>query len=164
MDITYQSAVVFCQGISASRHFYEDLLGQEVEMDVGPSIGFKGGFGLWQADHAVQTIHERAPEDTESLGRAKHELYFETMDLETASTRLSEGSVEFVHPLREQPWCQRVLCVYDPDRHIVEVGEPMPAVIARLLGEGLSVEAVVEQTGMPIEVVKQVAATHSWAA
>jgi hypothetical protein len=31
--------------------------------------------------------------------------------------------VEYVHPLREQPWRQRVVRFYDPDHHIIEVGE-----------------------------------------
>ena len=72
--------------------------------------------------------------------------------------RLLEAGVEYVHPLREHPWGQRVFRVYDPDGHIVEVGEPMSEVIARLLGEGKSVEAVAEQTAMPLEMVEQVAA------
>jgi hypothetical protein len=31
----------------------------------------------------------------------------------------------------------------------------MPAVVARLLSEGMSAEAVAEQTGMPLEIVEQ---------
>jgi hypothetical protein len=67
--------------------------------------------------------------------------------------------VAVVHPLREQPWGQRVLRVYDPDGHIVEVGEPMPAVIMRFLAEGLSPEAIAQRTAMPLDIVQQVAST-----
>ena len=158
MSTVYEGAVIFCRDIAVSRRFYEDLLGQEVDMDFGPNIGFKRGFALWQVDHAFQMIHERTPGNTGPLGRQNLELYFETAELETASAHFSEAGVEYIHPLREQSWGQRAFRVYDPDGHIVEVGEPMPAVIARLLGEGLPVEAVVERTGMPIETVKQVAA------
>jgi catechol 2,3-dioxygenase-like lactoylglutathione lyase family enzyme len=45
MNITYQGSVIFVQDIAASRHFYEDLLGQQVDIDFGPSIGFKLGDG-----------------------------------------------------------------------------------------------------------------------
>ena len=158
MNIAYLSSVIFVQDIATSRHFYEDLLGQQVDIDFGPSIGFKGGFALWQVDHAFQMIYEHAPESAGQLGRRNVELGFETADLETASARLSEAGVEYVHPLREHPWGQRVFRVYDPDGHIVEVGEPMSEVIARLLGEGKSAEAVAKQTGMPLEIVEQVAA------
>ncbi len=156
--IAYQSAVIFCRDIAVSRRFYEDLLDQKVDMDFGLNIGFKGGFALWQVDHAFEMIHDRAPERSDPLGRQNLELYFETAELEAASARFSEAGVEYVHPPREQPWGQRAFRVYDPDGHIVEVGEPMPAVILRLLREGLSAEAVAEKTGMPIEVVRQTAA------
>jgi hypothetical protein len=63
-----------------------------------------------------------------------------------------------VHPLREHPWGQCVFRVYDPDGHIVEIGEPMPIVIQRFLAQGLSLEAVSEKTSMPLEIVQQIAA------
>jgi catechol 2,3-dioxygenase-like lactoylglutathione lyase family enzyme len=159
MDIVCRSSVIFCQDIAAARSFYVDLLGQEVAMDFGPNVGFVGGFAIWQVDHAIQTIYGRAPESVERLGRRNCELYFETADLEAASDRLSEAGVEFIHPPREHPWAQRAFRVYDPDGHIVELGEPMSAVIARLRGEGMSAAAVAERTGMPIEIVKQIAGT-----
>jgi catechol 2,3-dioxygenase-like lactoylglutathione lyase family enzyme len=149
--------VVFVQDIAASRRFYEELLGQEIEMDVGPSVEFRDGFALWQVDHAFQTIYECAPDTAERLGRPNHELHFETPDAKAASVRLLASGVEFVHPLREMPWGKRIFRVRDPDGHVVAVGEPMTAVIARLLGEGVSVEAVAERTAMPIKTVKQIA-------
>jgi len=126
-------------------------------MDFGLNVGFKDGFALWQVDHAFQMILGHAPDSVERLGRQNYELYFETEDLEGASSHLLEAGVEFVHPLREQPWGQRVFHVYDPDGHIVELGEPMSAVIARLLGKGMSAEAVAERTAMPLEIVQQIA-------
>jgi catechol 2,3-dioxygenase-like lactoylglutathione lyase family enzyme len=157
MDVSYQSPVIFVQDIAASRHFYEDLLGQQVELDHGPSVVFKGGFALWQVDHALQTIYERVPDATTPLGGQSYELHFETVDAKAASARLAQAGVEFVHPLREMPWGKRIFRVRDPDGHIVALGEPMSAVIARLLGEGLSAEAVAERTAMPLDVVEQVA-------
>jgi catechol 2,3-dioxygenase-like lactoylglutathione lyase family enzyme len=157
MTITFQSSVIFVQDIAASRRFYEDLLGQEVEMDFGPSVEFRDGFALWQVDHAFQTIYECAPDTTERLGRQNYELHFETADAKAASVGLSEAGVEFVHPLREMPWGKRIFRVRDPDGHIVAVGEPMTAVIARLLGEGLSAAAVAERTAMQIKTVEQIA-------
>jgi uncharacterized Zn finger protein len=90
------------------------------------------------------------------LGQDNFELYFETEDLDAIWTRLSNASVEVVHPVHEQPWGQRVIRVYDPDGHIVEVGEPMPLVIARFLAQGMAAEEVAERTLMPLEVVQQI--------
>ena len=157
MTIIYQSSVIFCRDIDTSRRFYVELFGQEVEMDFGPSITFKGGLSLWQIDHAFQVIHGCEPGAAVQLGRHDHELHFETLDAQAASVRLSEAGVEFVQPLCEQPWGKRILRVRDPDGHVVAVGEPMAAVIARLLNQGLSVDAVAERTAMPIELIKQIA-------
>jgi catechol 2,3-dioxygenase-like lactoylglutathione lyase family enzyme len=49
MTLTYQSSVLFVQDIAASRRFYQELLGQAVEMDFGSSVDFYGGFTLWSA-------------------------------------------------------------------------------------------------------------------
>jgi catechol 2,3-dioxygenase-like lactoylglutathione lyase family enzyme len=157
MNITYQSCVIFVQEIAASRRFYEDLLGQEVEIDFGPGVDLQNGFTLWQIDHAFQTIYERAPDAAERLRQGNHELHFETVDAKAAADRLLQDGVEFVHPLREMPWGKRIFRVRDPDGHVVAVGEPMPAVVARLLSEGQSTKAVAARTAMPLEIVEQIA-------
>jgi catechol 2,3-dioxygenase-like lactoylglutathione lyase family enzyme len=157
MSIKYQSSVIFVKDIKASRQFYEELLDQQVEMDFGPNVGFVGGFAIWQVEHAYQTIFDHTPEDDRPLGRENLELYFESEDLDAVSAKLSEAGVQFVHPTREQPWGQRVFRVYDPDGHIVEIGEPIPVFIQRFLGQGMSVEEAAERTSMPAEVVRQIA-------
>lgn len=156
MNIQFQSAVFFVQDIKVSCHFYQNLLEQEVLMDHGPNVGFVGGFALWQVDHAYQTIFERSTHETEQLGRGNCEIYFETQDLDAVGERLSEAAVRVVHPMREQPWGQRVFRVYDPDGHIVELGEPMSVVVQRFLAQGMTAEAVAQRTSMPVEIVQQI--------
>ena len=157
MGIRYQGAVIFVEDIAASRRFYEELLGQEVDIDFGPNVGFKGGFALWRVDHAFGIIYGHTPDKDTRLGRRNFELHFETPDLDALSKQISEAGVEFVHPLYEQPWGQCCFRVHDPDGHVVEMGEPMDAVVVRLLGEGISSEAVSRRTGMPQEMVDQIA-------
>lgn len=157
MSIKFQSSVIFVRDIEASRRFYEELLGQEVLMDHGPNVGFVGGFAIWQVDHADQMIFERSSSEEGQLGRENCELYFEADDLDAVWARLSDADVQFVHPVREHPWGQRVFRLYDPDRHIVELGEPMPVVIHRFLAQGMSAEEVAQRTSMPPEVVQQIA-------
>jgi hypothetical protein len=93
------------------------------------------------------------------LGRDNFELYFETGDLDTVLQRLMDVGVTLVHPLREQPWGQRVFRCFDPDGHIVEVGEPMPVVLSRYLSQGMSAEEAAERTSMPLDIVRQIAAS-----
>ena len=157
MTIKFQSSVIFVKDVEASRRFYEELLGQEVLMDHGPNVGFVGGFAIWQVDHAHQMIFGRSPDERSQLGQGNCELYFEADDLDAMGARLSDAGVQFVHPLREQPWGQRVFRLYDPDGHIVEFGEPMPVVIQRFLAQGMSAGEVAQHTSMPPEIVQQIA-------
>ena len=160
MKAHFLSSVIFVQDVPTSRKFYEGLLGQQVMMDHGLNVGYVGGFALWQAEHAHQIIFGR-PCQIKRLGHDNCELYFETDQLDAMWTRLSEANVQIVHPLVEQPWGQRVFRVYDPDGHVVELGEPMSAPILRFLSQGMSVEQIAQRTSMPPEMVGQIAAGPS---
>lgn len=153
MDIEFEGSVIFVKDVEASRRFYEDLLGQKVKEDFGRYVGYEGGFGIWEADFAHQLIYDGPMEESGSLGRRNLELYFETEVIEEAWSRFSEAAVELVHPMVEQPWGQRVFRLYDPDGHIVEIGEPLPAVAKRLLDQGMAPEEVAEKTMLPLETV-----------
>lgn len=153
MPVVYLSAVILVRDIQVSRRFYEDVLGQTVEADFGLNIGFKGGFALWQVDHARSMMQRPAPDPGAALGHDNLELYFETPDLSAEWERLAAAGVRPVHDIIEQPWGQRAFRVYDPDGYIIELGEPMPVVVQRFLDAGLPVEAVAERTSMPLEIV-----------
>ena len=56
-------------------------------------------------------------------------------------------------PWREQPWAQRAIWFFEPDGHLVEAAEPMPAVVARLAAEGMSEAAISERTTLPPHIV-----------
>lgn len=156
MNIQLLSSVIFVKDMPASRRFYENLLGRQVLMDHGPNVGYVGGLALWQVDHAHEIMFGRTCA-ADKLGQDNFELYFETSELEAVHTQMIQAGVPLVHPLIEQPWGQRVFRVYDPDGHIVEIGEPMDAVIARFLRQGLTVAQVAQRTSMPVEIVQQMA-------
>ena len=69
---------------------------------------------------------------------------------------LKEKGISFVHEVREQPWRQRVMRIYDPDMHIIEIGESMEYLILRLHNEGMAPEQVTAATKLPLEFVKSV--------
>ena len=94
MDAQFQSSVIFVQDIPASRQFYEGLLGQQVLMDHGPNVGYVGGFALWQAEHAYQTIFGR-PCQAKRLGFAGEYTFKGFAD------RTSRGYVEMNETLRQ---------------------------------------------------------------
>lgn len=157
MTIKFLSSVLYVRDIHASRAFYEGLLDQKVEMDFGPNVGFVGGFAIWQASHAESVVFGKALDRPARLGADNLELYFETDQIEEAWQRLEQAGTPVVHPIYEQPWGQRVFRVYDPDGHMVELGEPMPVVVLRFLGQGLGVSEVSIRTGMPEAIIQQIA-------
>ncbi len=158
MTVKFQGSVLFVKDIAASRQFYERLLGQTVDTDFGANVGYKGGLAIWAISSVNEVVFETDPLPADAkLGQRNIELYFESEDLPDVVRAFEAAKVAFVHPLREQPWGQRTIRVYDPDGHIVEIGEPMGASVKRLLDEGASVESVVQRTMMPLAFVQYVA-------
>lgn len=156
MDIKLVSSVIFVKDIKVSRAFYEGVLEQKPEMDHGLNVGYAGGFALWQLDHANQSIFGDV--DHSGTGGEKHaaELYFETRELDEIFARLDKSSVSFIHRVQEQPWGQRVIRFLDPDGHIIEIGEPMDAVILRMQADGATPEEITQRTFMPLDIVNQI--------
>lgn len=140
--------------MEVSRTFYEKVLNQKVGCDLGQNVFFEGGFAIHLKSHYADLINV---DESDIASRSNNaELYFEENDLDAFLERLKGMvSVNYVHELREQPWGQRVVRLYDPDMHIVEVGEPMESVAKRLLKGGLSVEETARRTLMPEEFVRQ---------
>lgn len=155
MPIRFEGPAVFVSDLTASRLFYEKVLGQSVLFAVGDEYAaFEEGFSLWQHQGAAERIHGTRPTGPPEIqGRENFELYFETEDLENAWQRARATCTDPIHAVREMPWGQRCFRVRDPDGHIVEVGEPMPLVIRRFLDQGLSPEEVAKRTMAPIELV-----------
>lgn len=134
--------------------FYEEVIGDRVVMDFGENVQFSGGFALQEMKKWKEMIH------AEMVRRKANdaELYFEEPDFDNFIEYLKEfPEIQYVHPVEEAPWGQRIVRFYDPDYHIIEVGEPMDAVIKRLLESGMTVEQVSEKSQYPIEYVKRFA-------
>lgn len=50
--------------------------------------------------------------------------------------------IEYLGDVFEHSWGQRVIRFYDPDGHIIEVGEDMKMVIRRFLNTGMTMEEI----------------------
>ena len=134
--------------------FYEEVIGDRVAFNFGENVLFEGGFALQEMKKWKEMIH------TNTVRRKSNnaELYFEEKDFDKFLEYLKEfPEIKYVHPVEEAPWGQRIVRFYDPDFHIIEVGEPMDAVIKRLFESGMTVEQVSEKSQYPIEYVKRFA-------
>ena len=159
MNIRFKTALLFVKDVAVSRRFYEEVLGQKVEYDFGEDVVFCGGFAIHDAVHISKLLFKRDnPNISGKQGKENFELYFESDELDKVNSALVQSGVTFIHNLLEQPWGQRVLRFYDPDGHIIEIGEPMSAVIKRYLSTGLPEAAVAKKTSMPLEEVVKIKA------
>jgi predicted enzyme related to lactoylglutathione lyase len=156
LAVKYICSLLTVLDIQKSKEFYENILNQEVELDHGENISFKGGFALHDREHFKMLINS---EDDIKSPHNSVELYFESEDLDTIQNKLETINASFLHKIREQPWGQRVMRFYDPDNYIIEVGEPIEVVIIRYFKKGMKVDEICQRTSMPLEVVEMVLKT-----
>ena len=124
VNIRFANPVVFVKDIEVSKRFYTEQVGLKIVEDAGVFVLFEDHFSLHQARELVHTIFGNEPEVVSQLqGSMNLLLYFESDDLEAMFTRLKDH-VRLIHPIRQQAWGQKVFRFYDPDGHIVEIGEP----------------------------------------
>jgi catechol 2,3-dioxygenase-like lactoylglutathione lyase family enzyme len=155
MKIKYICPLITVQNIEKSREFYEEVLNQEVEIDHGANVTFKGGFAIHEINHFQGLLGDYTT--VQDIDKKNFmELYFESTEIKAIDIKLKLFNCEYVHPVREQPWGQRVLRFYDPDGYIIEVGEPMDSVIRRFAVQGLSREEISQRSSMPLEFVDMV--------
>jgi catechol 2,3-dioxygenase-like lactoylglutathione lyase family enzyme len=155
-NLRYHSAVIFVREIAAAKRFYIDLLGMEIDMDFGTNVGLKGGLTIWQIDpnHIIATT--LGPDMIGNPRANRFELYFETEDLSAAFERMKAGGAEFLHELHEEPWGQRTVRLFDPDRHLIEIGETMPAFLRRLRSRNMTLEQIAQKSSVPLANVREI--------
>lgn len=147
----YQGCLLAVRDISASKFFYENVLHQTAVMDIGGHVAYEG-FSLQEGYADLVGISGGSVKEQSH----NFQVYFEVDDLDEVYAELkSISGLQWVHEIKEYPWGQRDIRVYDPDRHIVEIAEDMTAVIKRFFGRGMTAEEVAGRTMFPLEVVKQ---------
>jgi catechol 2,3-dioxygenase-like lactoylglutathione lyase family enzyme len=133
--------------LERSKAFYKKYLNQDVIIDYGANVTLTGGFSLqtlpsWRGFIGGLDVRFRG-NDTE--------LYFEADDYDDFLSNVCE--LELVHPPLEHEWGQRGVRFYDPDGHIIEVGEPMTAAAARFKKSGMNVSQIAERMDVREEYV-----------
>ncbi|NLT03891.1 MAG: glyoxalase/bleomycin resistance/dioxygenase family protein [Bacteroidales bacterium] len=159
MNLNHCIPVLFVKDASIARDFYVNVLGFTVIMDNGGlNYAFKEGLAVWQInpDNIIpQSLGMEAI--TQSNTPSRFELCFETEDLDTIHQTLKVNQTTFLHEINTEIWGQRTIRFYDPDRHLIEVGEAMPIFLKRIFEEeGRDLEATAKRTYMPIEALKQI--------
>lgn len=147
----YCGTLISVSDMERSKNFYEKVMEQKIEMDLGVHVSFESGFSL-QSNYeelvGVKLDAHRKPDN--------FQLYFEVDDLDSWEKKLkSIEGIEFLHGKKEYPWGQNVFRFYDFDKYIVETAESMESVVRRYLKQGLSAEETAKRTMMPVVFVQQ---------
>ena len=115
----------FVTDIDRAKRFYSDILQMRILEDHGAFVRFESGFALHEGAALHQTVFGTVPAAGNApYGRCNLVLYFEDEDIDAVFERIS-GQVQLIHGIETQAWGQRVFRFFDPDGHIVEIGEPM---------------------------------------
>lgn len=139
------------EDIEKSKTFYTDLFGLMVVTDFGENVILTEGLVLQE-----KKLWEKFIESNVSVGGNDAELYFEENDIDGFLKKLEQSNfvIEYLNKCMEHHWGQRVIRIYDPDRHVIEIGESMEYVARRFLKTGMTVEQVAKKTGLPLSHVE----------
>ncbi|MDO5405984.1 MAG: VOC family protein [Eubacteriales bacterium] len=117
-----KNVLITVSDMERSKRFYRELFGLEVILDNDGNVILTEGLVLQDAS-IWKCFVERdiIPRNNAS------ELYFEEADLDGFVKKLEAYGepIQYVNPLMEHSWGQKVVRFYDPDGHLIEVGTPM---------------------------------------
>lgn len=147
-----KNVLIVVSDIEKSIAFYKDLFGLDVIADFDGNVVLTEGLALQE-----KKIWEGFIEKEVVCGGNDAELYFEENNIDSFLEKLenSQYEIEYLNKCIEHDWGQRVIRLYDPDRHMIEIGESMEYVARRFLKMGMSAEQVAEKTQLPISQVEK---------
>ena len=83
------------------------------------------------------------------------EMYFEEEDMVSFLKCMETWDISYVHPPLEHRWGQRVVRFYDPDGHVIEVGESMTQVVKRFAAGGMTPEQIARRMDVSLSYVQE---------
>ncbi len=148
----FKNPLLVVTDLEVSKMFYREVLGLHVILDFGANITLTGGICLQTKESWLALIQSK--EDEVSFRGMDAEIYFEEDSFDDFLEKINKMDfICYVHPVIEHPWGQRVIRFYDPDHHIIEVGENMETVCKRFLNAGMKVEEITKRMGVPLKYV-----------
>ena len=151
LELNNCTTAIFVRDICISKDFYCGVLEQSIDLDFGKNVIFKSGFAIWeiQDKHIVPSTLGLDKVNDSSINR--FELYFETENLAEIFVNLKSQNVKFLHEIHEEPWGQQTIRFFDPDNHLIEIGESMRQFVCRFYNQGLSIEQISKKSSIPAD-------------
>ncbi|MCR2032823.1 VOC family protein [Anaerofustis stercorihominis] len=150
-----KNPMLVVEDMERSKKFYKEVLGLRVLLDFGANITLTGGLCLQTKDSYEEFIE--VSKDDIKLGGNDFEIYFEENkagEFDKFIEKLnSMNDIKYVHKVKEHSWGQRVVRIYDPDNHIIEIGEDMKNVCKRFADSGMNNEEIAVRMDVPVKFV-----------
>ena len=136
--------------IEKSKSFYKELFGLYVVADFGENVILSEGLVLQE-----KKLWQKFIERDVSVGGNDAELYFEENNIDRFIQKLEDSTfkIKYINKCIMHEWGQRVIRIYDPDMHIIEIGESLEYVARRLLKSHMTVDEVAKKVQLPIDKV-----------
>lgn len=148
-----KNILLVVDNIKEAKEFYRELFGLEVVMDFEENVILTEGLVLQEKRLWESFTHRQV-----KTGGNDAELYFEENDIDGFLAKLKQckWDIPYVNECMEHAWGQRVIRIYDLDKHIIEIGEELSYVARRFLKEGMSVKEVAKKTQLPLSQIEQI--------
>ncbi len=148
----FECTLLSVSDMEKSLKFYKEIFNQDVAVDLGWNKTLTCGLVLQENFEKIAYFSR-----DKIISRSHNmEIYFDTEDFDSFLALLEKHpEVELLHEAKTFPWLQRGIRIFDPDGHIIEIGESMISVGSRLFAEGKSVDEVTELTQHPKEIVEE---------
>ncbi|MCH5265376.1 MAG: VOC family protein [Lachnospiraceae bacterium] len=133
-----KNVLIVVNDIEKSKEFYRELFGLNVIRDNDGNVILTEGLVLQDA-----VIWKNFLEKDIVPQNNATELYFEERNIEKFVKKLEEykDPIQYVNPLMEHSWGQKVIRFYDPDGNLIEVGTPISLETKPEYREDISLES-----------------------
>ncbi|MBR5597119.1 MAG: VOC family protein [Lachnospiraceae bacterium] len=117
-----KNILLVVKDIQKAKQYYRDVFGLEVILDQGQTIILTEGLVLQEEAYWKEFLQKEVVSKHHSC-----ELYFEEVQINEFVQKLTElySETEFVTPLMELEWGQKLVRFYDLDGNLMEVRTPM---------------------------------------
>ena len=114
--------LIVVKDIEKAKQFYHDLFGMNVILDSDGNAILTDGLVLQEEKVWKDVLGKDVISQNNSC-----ELYFEENEIESFVEKLERlyPSIQYVTPLMEYEWGQKVVRFYDLDENLIEVRTPM---------------------------------------
>lgn len=139
----YKGTMLVVKDIEKSKEFYTKVLGVRVISDFGENVTFTGGVSV-QTEKSWTEFTNCGQDFFKYQGNVI-EIYFEEEDFDGFLQKIETMGIECISQ-GTMTWGQKVVRFYDPDKHIIEVGEDLTVMVKRLYDSGMTLDDLVKKT------------------